>query len=93
MMEHYGTASGLCRNGHTSVGGCFTEKTLDQGYGRIFIKGQIMAYEGYIDTKIIDGKKDMYLNYKDENGVLKTFEHLENFGNFASGSIKIPSVK
>lgn len=35
----------------------------------------------------------MYMFYKDENGDLQNFEHLENFGNFASGSIKIPSAE
>jgi len=52
-----------------------------------------MPYEGYIDTATKEGKTEMYMYYKDNNGEIKTFEHLENFGNFASGSIKIPSIE
>ena len=68
MLNYYGEASGLCRDGHTSVGGCFIEKTLDQGYGRVIIKGQTRPFEGYIDTYTFLDKKEMYMFYTDKYG-------------------------
>jgi len=52
MLAYYGEASGLCRNGRTTVGGCLPNSDIyqSQGYGRVIIKGEMRTYEGWITT-------------------------------------------